>query len=83
MLREALTSMSRFDLHGRLTAITAPTLIMVGAKDDVATPAIAKGIQSQIAGSQLVEFDTGHFMMAENPEQFQSVLGAFLTSLPR
>ncbi|MBX3237864.1 MAG: alpha/beta hydrolase [Nitrospiraceae bacterium] len=83
VLREALTSMSRFDLHGRLTAITAPTLIMVGAKDDVATPAIAKGIQSQIAGSQLVEFDTGHFMMAENPEQFQSVLGAFLTSLPR
>lgn len=83
VLREALTSMSRFNVHGQLTAINAPTLIMVGAKDGVATPAIAKGIQSQIAGSQVVEFDTGHFMMAENPEQFQSVLGAFLSSLPR
>ena len=83
VLREALTSMSRFSVHGQLSRITAPTLVMVGAKDDVATPAIAKGIQAQIAGAQLVEFDTGHFMMAENPEQFHVVLGNFLASLPR
>ena len=75
--------MSQFNVHGRLTRITAPTLILVGAKDGVATPTIAKGIQSQIAGAQLVEFDTGHFMMAEDPERFRAVLGDFLRQLKR
>ena len=83
VIREALTSMSQFNVHGRLTRITAPTLIMVGAKDGVATPTIAKGIQSQIPGAQLVEFDTGHFMMAEDPDKFRTVLGDFLRQLKR
>lgn len=81
VLREALTSMSRFNVHGQLGSITAPTLMLVGAKDYVATPAIARGIQSQIPGAQLVEFNTGHFMMAEDPERFRTVLGTFLHSL--
>lgn len=83
VIREALTSMSQFSVHGELTRIRVPTLIMVGKKDDVATPAIAKGIQAQIAGSQLVEFETGHFMMAEDPDRFRTVLGEFLNGLPR
>ncbi|MBI4002278.1 MAG: alpha/beta fold hydrolase [Nitrospira defluvii] len=83
VIREALTSMSQFNVHGQLTRIAAPTLIMVGAKDGVATPTIAKGIQSQIAGAQLVEFDTGHFMMAEDPEKFRALLGDFLKQLTR
>ncbi len=81
VIREALTSMSQFNVHGQLGRIRAPTLIMVGAKDGVATPTIAKGIQSQIPGAQLVEFNTGHFMMAEDPEKFRAVLGDFLKSL--
>ncbi len=83
VLREALTSMSRFNVHGQLSRITAPTLVVVGAKDDVATPAIAKGIQAQIRGAQLVEFNTGHFMMAEDPERFRTVLGTFLATVHR
>ena len=82
VIREALTSMSQFQVHGQLTRIQVPTLIMVGVKDDVATPAIAKGIQAQIAGSQVVEFQTGHFMMAEDPDRFRTVLGDFLKGLP-
>lgn len=58
-----------------------PPLVIVGAKDDVATPAIARGIHSQIAGSKLGEFQTGHFMMAEDPERFRTVLRDFLRSL--
>lgn len=83
VLREALTSMARANVHGQLYKITAPTLIIVGTKDDVATPAIARGIQAQIAGAQLVEFNTGHFMMAEDPERFRTVLGEFLQTLKR
>jgi 3-oxoadipate enol-lactonase len=83
VLREALTSMSQANVHGQLHKITVPTLIVVGAKDDVATPAIAQGIQAQIARSTLVEFNTGHFMMAEDSEHFRTVLGDFLRKLPR
>ena len=83
VLREALTSMATANVHGRISKITAPTLIVVGAKDDVATPAIAHGIQLQIAGAQLVEFNTGHFMMAEDPEGFRTVLGNYLRGLSR
>jgi 3-oxoadipate enol-lactonase len=83
VLREALTSMAQASVQGRINAITAPTLVVVGAKDDVATPAIARGIQTQIAGAQLVEFNTGHFMMAEDPERFRKVLGEFLQSLKK
>ena len=83
VIREALTSMSQFNVRGRLSAITVPTLIMVGAKDDVASPTIAMGIQGQIPGAQLVEFHTGHFMMAEDPDRFRTVLGDFLKQLPR
>ncbi|MEQ1795926.1 MAG: alpha/beta hydrolase [Nitrospira sp.] len=83
VLREALTSMAQASVHGQIYKITTPTLVVVGAKDDVATPAIARGIQSQIAGSQLVEFNTGHFMMAEDPERFRAVLGDFLQTLKR
>jgi len=83
VLREALTSMSLFNQHEQLSAITAPTLIMVGAKDGVATSAIAAGIQAQIAGSRLAIFETGHFMMAEDPEGFRRVLGGFLHALKK
>lgn len=83
VLREALTSMAQANVHGRINAITTPTLVVVGAKDDVATPAIAQGIQTQIAGAQLAEFNTGHFMMTEDPERFQKVLGEFLQSLKK
>lgn len=83
VIREALTSMAQFNVHGQLSRITAPTLIMVGAKDGIATPTIAKGIQSQISGAHLVEFDTGHFMMAEDPDKFRAVLGDFLKQLKR
>ena len=82
VIRQALTSMSQFNTHGQVSRIHAPTLIMVGAKDDVATPAIAKGIQDQIDGAELVQFNTGHFMMAEDPERFRTVLGDFLQRLP-
>jgi 3-oxoadipate enol-lactonase len=83
VLREALTSMSVFKKRGELSAITVPTLIMVGAKDDVATPVIAAGIQAQIAGFRLVTFETDHFMLAEDPDGFRRVLGEFLRSLKK
>lgn len=81
VISEALGSMSKFNVHGQLSAIKAPTLIVVGEKDDCATPAIAREIQGQIPNSKVAEFKTGHFMMAEDPETFGVVLGDFLQSV--
>lgn len=81
VLKEALRSMSQFTVQGRLSQIDAPTLIMVGAKDDVATVSIAKRIAEQMRGAEVVEFNTGHFIMAEDPQAFGAVLGKFLRRL--
>jgi 3-oxoadipate enol-lactonase len=81
VVSEALASMSKFDLRGQLTPIQAPTLIVVGEKDDSATPAIAMDMHAQIRNSKVAEFKTGHFMMAEDPERFGAVLGEFLRGL--
>jgi 3-oxoadipate enol-lactonase len=81
VISEALDSMAKFDLRGKLSPIQSPTLIVVGEKDDSATPAIARDMQAQIRGSKVAEFKTGHFMMAEDPERFGVVLGEFLRGL--
>jgi 3-oxoadipate enol-lactonase len=38
VLREALTDMAQADVHGQIAKITAPTLVVVGKKDDVPEP---------------------------------------------
>ena len=81
VISEALASMTKFDLRGKLTPIEVPTLIVVGEKDDSATPAIAMDMHRQIRNSNVVEFHTGHFMMAEDPERFGVILGEFLRGL--
>jgi 3-oxoadipate enol-lactonase len=73
--------MAHANVHGWISSITAPTLVVVGVTDDVAIPAIARGIQSQIPGAQLVKFNTGHFMMAKDPDRFRTVLGEFFQAL--
>lgn len=82
VLREALGSMTRFDLRGHLSGIAVPTLVLAGSEDDVATPEIARGIQAQIPGARCVVFDkAGHFMMMEQPERYRAVLREFLDGL--
>lgn len=82
VLRGALGSMTRFDVRGELSAITVPTLVLAGSEDDVATPAIARGIQAQIPGAKCVIFDkAGHFMMMEQPDRYRAVLRDFLDGL--
>lgn len=79
VLREALGSMTRFNVRGKLSGIIAPTLVLAGSEDDVATPVIARQIQSQIPGAKCVIFEkAGHFMMIEQPDRYRAVLRDFL-----
>jgi len=50
---------------------------------ELAKEAFALGIQEQIPGSRLEKFETGHFMMAEDPKRFVKVLGEFFRSLKK
>ena len=67
------------DLTDRLSVITLPTLIIVGAQD-VGTPvAASKVIQERIKGSELVILDpASHLSNLEQPEAFTQALQKFL-----
>jgi proline iminopeptidase len=62
----------------RITAISTPTLITVGAHDEL-TPASSEMIARRIAGSELVVFDdSSHHAFWEERERYMQVVGDFL-----
>jgi 3-oxoadipate enol-lactonase len=63
----------------RLPAIRVPTLVIAGARDVGATPAMAQAIAKAIPGAHLVVFDeASHLSVAEAPERFASAVREFL-----
>jgi 3-oxoadipate enol-lactonase len=67
------------DASAVLGAISAPTLITVGAHDIVCSPRFAERIHSAIAGSELVVFDhLSHGGLHEDPEAFNRASLDFL-----
>lgn len=69
----------RQEIAGELSAITAPTLVVVGA-DDVATPvAKAEAIAAAIAGARLeIVPDAGHSSTIEQPDALSDLLESFI-----
>ena len=73
---EAIADM---DLRERITAITAPTLVVVGADDPVAPLAMGDDIRSRIKGAELVMIpDCAHLISVEQPQDAATHLAAFL-----
>lgn len=67
------------DLRGRLGAISAPTLVIAGALDPVAPPALAETLREGIPGAELVVLpDVAHLISVEKPEEVAAHLLAFL-----
>ena len=67
-------------LIDKLAAITAPTLVISGAKD-VSTPFVGHGehIAAAIAGARTASLDTAHFASLEAPAAFAGAVRAFLS----
>jgi pimeloyl-ACP methyl ester carboxylesterase len=64
-------------------AITAPTLVMVGALDQVIPPERGAGFAQAIPGARLITYaDGGHVPMEQLPDRTAEDLRAFLASLP-
>jgi len=69
-----------FDVTGRLREITVPVLFITGEFDE-ARPETVAGFQRLIEGARLeVIKDAGHATLSKKPEQYRSLLEAFLDS---
>jgi pimeloyl-ACP methyl ester carboxylesterase len=74
---------ARPDSFADLRTAGVPTLIIVGAEDEIAPPAEAAAMASAIPGSTLVEIaGAGHLSAIEAPDEFNAAVAAFLAGLP-
>jgi proline iminopeptidase len=68
-----------FDFRDRLRSLEIPTLIIVGARDFICAPALAKLLHDAIAGSKLVTMErSGHMPHLEEPAAFAAAVVSFL-----
>jgi 3-oxoadipate enol-lactonase len=70
------------DQRETISRITAPTLVITGAKDPVTTPPDARYIVERVAGAQCAELDAAHISNIEAAERFTQVLVQFLEAAP-
>ena len=60
-------------------AVRCPSLVVIGARDIMAPPRAAKALAETLAGARVVTLpDTGHAMMAEQPDAVLDALRGFL-----
>ena len=65
--------------YERLSEIRCPTLIIAGALDVGAPPAMSQAMAERIPGAELVVFqEASHLSVVEQPEQFARALEGFL-----
>jgi 3-oxoadipate enol-lactonase len=73
---------ARTDTTASLSSINIPTMILVGERDQLTSPAAAEEMHKRIAGSQRhIIPHAGHMSNLENPEVFDAHLEAFLRTL--
>lgn len=68
-----------YDARGRLSQITAPTLITVGSHDITTLPVYGEAVHHQIAGSEFCVFaGGGHLPFLQMPDEFNGIVASFL-----
>jgi pimeloyl-ACP methyl ester carboxylesterase len=78
-LRQQQAIMARPDSRPGLTAISCPTLVLVGDGDEATPPALAREIAAGIRGSRLVVVpQCGHLSTIERPEAVTGALVEWL-----
>lgn len=80
--REALLGQIEADLQDGRRRITAPTLLLWGARDSLVPRADQDRLRAEIQGAQLVVWrEAGHAPHWEEPERFAHELAAFVAEL--
>jgi non-heme chloroperoxidase len=76
-----LESVLSTDFRDKLSAVKVPTLVIHGRHDATFKLAMGEELKKGIPGAQLVVFEeSGHSPNLEEPERFNEVVGAFLTT---
>jgi 3-oxoadipate enol-lactonase len=83
MPQDALLDATRagydFDISARLSAVRVPTLVMYGDDDTLTPPPVVRHVSECVQASDLVGVSgAGHMIPIEQPEVFETRLGAFL-----
>jgi len=74
----SLGALADLDQRDLMAALTAPALVVVGAKDGVAAPGIGRAAAEMLANARLLEMaDCGHAPFLEDPAAYHSALLAF------
>jgi pimeloyl-ACP methyl ester carboxylesterase len=82
-IHDDFTACNHLDLTGEIARIRIPTLVVCGAQDKMAPPAMSGRLRDNIPGAQLsLISEAGHFAMLENPLEFNAVITGFVNSLP-
>jgi pimeloyl-ACP methyl ester carboxylesterase len=66
------------DQRETISRISAPTLVITGAKDPVTPPPEARYIVERVAGAKYAELDAAHLSNVEAAERFTQALAQFL-----
>ena len=70
------------DQRDRASAISVPTLIIVGDEDGITPPSLSEELEQLIPGSRLeVIAASGHLANAEQPERFNDLVDHFLAEI--
>jgi pimeloyl-ACP methyl ester carboxylesterase len=77
-MRRQLELARAADLRPLLPRITAPTLVVGCSRDRVVPASRAWDLHQAIAGSQYAEFDSGHLVMFERPDELAALCTMFL-----
>jgi pimeloyl-[acyl-carrier protein] methyl ester esterase len=83
-LVNGLDLLSTLDLRPRITAITAPTLIVSGQNDRVTSPAAARWLATAMPQARLVEIPrAGHAPFVSHHEEVATAVRGFLADIAR
>jgi pimeloyl-ACP methyl ester carboxylesterase len=80
-IRQQTAIMHRADSRLHLAAIACPTLVLVGAADQLTPPDRARELAAGIRGARLAEVpDSGHLSTLEQPQRVNAALVEWLGS---
>ncbi len=79
-LPEGAKPRPRPDAHERLGEIAVPTLVVVAKYDPAELRALGTRVAREVAGAQLVEVDSDHYLTLREPELVSRLLRDFLSA---
>jgi pimeloyl-ACP methyl ester carboxylesterase len=77
------TACNRLDITEKIPGIAVPTLVICGSEDKMTPPAFSEYLSNTIPGARLALIpEAGHFVMLENPKEFNDTVADFAHFLP-